>query len=137
VAQFGVDSSLTADEADSQIASPAKGFAEREPYRDAIRALKPGEVLRITPSTERNADGKLVESLRAIQFRIIGAAKDTKIDVKYGKANDDSGDVLVWLDSNPTPKRPRRNKKDGGEQTAESANGAADAALDARQPVTV
>lgn len=140
MARFGVDPKLNADQAESQLASPAKGFAERAPYRDAIRALEPKQVLRISPTDERDTDGKLVESVRAIQFRILGAAKDLGINVKYGKSSDDSGDILVWLDTSPDAGKPRpkrRKKSDGDETTDESANGTANAALNTREPVAV
>ena len=136
MAQFGVDSQLTAEQVQNAMQGPSKGYAERQPYRQAFAQLQPGQVLRITPSTDKGPDGKLVESLRAIQFRILGAAKDIGINVKYGKDNV-SDDVLVWLDTSPDAGQPSRRSRRGKANGAASANGTADAESDARQPATV
>lgn len=131
MAGFRVDTELTADEIRKALSNPAKGYAERAPYREAFSALKQGDVLRITPSDEttQNKDGETViaESNRAIKFRIIAAGKDLNLNIKYGDLA--NGDIGVWLDDgepSDAPPKKRRNKKADAAAEVASTNGTAD-----------
>jgi hypothetical protein len=93
VASFGVSKAeRPSDIADELIQKGKKGYEEREPYRDALKALVPGEYLRIAP--DENVEG---ETTRAIKFRLIAAAKETNVNIKYGDGK--NGDVVAWLDT--------------------------------------
>ena len=88
-------------EARARLAKQGRGYAEREPYRQAIRALEGDATVELVPD-----EGESIRKLRLFTSR---AAKEAGRNVKYGETQE--GSLLVWLAEQEATRQKRRRRR--------------------------
>ncbi|MFN8522882.1 MAG: hypothetical protein U0821_07210 [Chloroflexota bacterium] len=89
------------ESAKQRLRSKSRGYADREPYRQAILSISGSNPIEVVPDSS--------DTLRKVKLNVSRAAKEVTTNIKYGETVD--GTLLVWVDSGESSGRRKPGPK--------------------------